>query len=129
MKTRYGFGLTVAAIALSFGAAKIGELRAQARPGAYVVIDISEMKDLAAYGKAVSAAEPKATESAGGRFVVRTNAPVALDGNAPNRFVVIAFDSAAKAKAWYETQAIKNVNAVRFQTTQSRAFMVEALGN
>lgn len=129
MKTRYGIGLAAAVIALSLGAVKIGELRAQARPGAYVVIDISEMKDTDAYVKAVSAAEPRATESAGGQFVVRTNAPVALDGTAPNRYVVIAFDSVGKAKAWYETQAIKNVNAVRMQTTRSRAFMVEALKN
>lgn len=127
MKMHHGIGLAGAVLALSVGAVKFGELHAQTRPGAYVVIDISEMKDADAYIKAVSAAEPQATESAGGRFVVRTNAPVALDGTPPNRFVVIAFESANKAKAWYDTPAIKKINAARMQVAQSRAFMVEAL--
>ena len=127
MKARYQIGLAGAALVLAFGAAKIGELRAQAKPAAYVVIDISEMKDVDAYVKAVSAAEPQATESAGGRFIVRTNAPVGLDGAPPNRFVMIGFDNAARAKSWYQTEAIKKINAVRMQVARSRAFMVEAL--
>jgi len=45
----------------------------------------------------------------------------------PNRFVVIAFKSANKAKAWYDTPAIKKINAVSMQVAHSRAFMVEAL--
>jgi len=85
--------------------------------------------DAAAYIKAVSAAEPNATTSAGGRFVIRTNTPVALDGAPPNRFVVIAFDSLEKAKAWANTPAIKEVNAARMKTTKSRAFVVEGLAN
>ena len=127
MKARYGMvGLMLAALAA--GATAIGNLHAQTKPpAAYVVIDISEMKDVDAYIKAVSAAEPNATISAGGRFVVRSNAPVALDGTAPNRFVVIAFESAERAKAWYSTEAIKKINAVRMKVSTSRAFMVEGL--
>lgn len=129
MKARYGIaGVMLAAVAAGAGA--IGNLQAQtqAKPHtAYVVIDISEMKDADAYIKAVSAAEPNATISAGGRFIVRSNAPVALDGTAPNRFVVIAFDSAEKAKAWYSVQAISKINAVRMKVSTSRAFMVEGL--
>ena len=127
MKARYGMaGLMLAALAA--GASAIGNVHAQTKPHtAYVVIDISEMKDVDAYIKAVSAAEPNATISAGGRFIVRTNAPVALDGTAPNRFVVIAFDSAEKAKAWYSTPAISKTNAVRMKVSTSRAFMVEGL--
>jgi uncharacterized protein (DUF1330 family) len=127
MKARYQFGLAAAAFVIAIGAAKIGELRAQAKPAAYVVIDISEMKDADAYIKAVSAAEPQATESAGGRFIIRTNAPVGLDGTPPNRFVLIGFDNAERAKAWYQIEAIKKINAVRMQVSRSRAFMVEAL--
>jgi len=127
MKTHYGIG--VAALAgLAVGAAAIGGLYAQAKPPAYVIIDISETLDVDAYIKAVSAAEPNATESAGGRFIIRTNAPVALDGAAaPNRLVVIAFDTVEKARAWHNSQAIREVNAVRMKTTKSRAFVVEGL--
>jgi uncharacterized protein (DUF1330 family) len=41
----------------------------------------------------------------------------------PDRVGVIAFESADKAKAWYDTPAIKKINAVRMQVAQSRAFM------
>jgi len=130
MKTNYRMGLALALLAgLTAGTATIARLQAQPKPSAYVVIDITETRDPDAYIKAVSAAEPNATVSAGGRFIVRSNAPVALDGPAPNRFVVIAFDSSEKAKAWYDTQAIKDVNAVRMKVTNSRAFMVDGVTN
>lgn len=129
MKThcRIGFGLAMLA-GFAVGAAAVGGLHAQSRPPSYVIIDISETLDAEAYIKAVSAAEPNATLSAGGRFIIRTNKPVALDGAAPpNRFVVIAFDTEEKAKAWYRSQAIMEVNAARMKATKSRAFMVEGL--
>ncbi len=130
MKTNYRIGLGFAVAAgFAIGAMTIGRLQAQPKPSAYVVIDITETKDADAYIKAVSAAEPNATVSAGGHFIVRTNAPVALDGDPPNRFVVIAFDSGEKAKAWYNSKAIKEVNAVRMKATKSRAFVVDGLTN
>src|ERR1700716_3419367 len=99
MRSRYAIGVGLAVLAGVAVGGTIGRLHAQAKPTAYVIIDISETLDADAYIKAVTAAEPNATSSAGGRFVVRTNAPVALDGAAPpNRFVVIAFDNNDKAK-------------------------------
>jgi len=119
-----------ALVGLLAGMALISVLHAQATPPAYVVIDISETLDADAYIKAVSAAEPNATNTAGGRFVVRSTTPIALDGAAaPNRYVVIAFDSVDKAKAWHESPAIKEVNAIRMKTTKSRAFVVQGLAN
>jgi len=89
MNTRYGVAVGVALLAaFAIGTAFIGRLHAQSKAPAYVVIDISETMDPDAYIKAVSAAEPNATQSAGGRFIVRTNAAVALDGTPPNRFVI-----------------------------------------
>ena len=125
---RIGLGLAVLA-GFAVGTAIVVRARAQPKPPAYVIIDISETKNADAYIKAVSAVEPNATISAGGHFIVRTNAPIALDGDPPNRFVVIAFDSGEKAKAWYNLQAIKDVNAVRMKVTKSRAFMVDGLTN
>ena len=40
----------------------------------------------------------------GGQFVVRTENVAALDGTPPKRFVIIAFDSMDKAKAWDKSQ-------------------------
>jgi uncharacterized protein (DUF1330 family) len=130
MKASYGMAASIAVLAgLVIGGASTSRLHAQAKAPAFVVIDIGETMDADAYIKAVSAAEPKATQSAGGRFIIRTNAPVALDGIPPNRFIVIAFDDAEKAKAWYTSPAIKDVNAVRSRVTKSRAFVVEGLPN
>jgi uncharacterized protein (DUF1330 family) len=128
MNTRYGIAVGVALLpVLAIGAASLARLHAQARTPAYVVIDISETMDADAYIKAVSAAEPNATQSAGGRFIVRTNTAVALDGLPPNRFIILAFDDAEKAKAWYSSPGIKEVNATRLKVTKSRAFVVEGL--
>jgi uncharacterized protein (DUF1330 family) len=128
MNTRYGIAVGVALLpVLAIGAASLGRLHAQARTPAYVVIDISETMDADAYIKAVSAAEPNATQSAGGRFIVRTNTAVALDGLPPNRFIIVVFDNAEKAQAWYSSPAIKEVNAARLKVTKSRAFVVEGL--
>jgi uncharacterized protein (DUF1330 family) len=128
MNTRSGIAVGLALLsALGVGAASLGRLHAQARTPAFVVIDISETMDADAYIKAVSAAEPNATQSAGGRFIVRTNSAVALDGPPPNRFIIVAFDDAEKAKAWYGSPAIKEVNATRLKVTKSRAFVVEGL--
>lgn len=125
------YRLAIAALAgAALGGALISGLNAQAKPPVYVVIDISETMDVDGYVKTVSAAEPKATLSMGGEFVVRTNKAIHLDGSAqPNRFVVIAFANEEKAKAWYNSKAIKEVNAVRMKTTKSRAFLVDRLAN
>jgi len=126
MKAMYRLALTLFFGAV-LGAAIASGLKAQGKPPVYAVIDISEMLDADAYMKAVSAAEPNATLSAGGRFLIRSAKPMALDGVAPNRFVVIAFDSEEQVKAWYNAPAIKDVNAARLKTAKSRAFMVEGL--
>src|SRR5690349_15548136 len=114
----------------AIGAATVAGLKAQVKPPVYAVIDISEVLDADAFMKAVSATEPNATLSVGGRFVIRSTKPVAIDGaDPPSRFAVIAFDTDEKAKAWSNLPAIKELNAVRLKTTKSRAFMVEGIAN
>jgi uncharacterized protein (DUF1330 family) len=60
---------------------------------------------------------------------VRTENIVATDGTPPKRFVIIAFDDMAKAKAWDASAAQKEVTALRVKSTKSRQFFVEALAN
>jgi uncharacterized protein (DUF1330 family) len=129
MKANYRLALMLVASA-ALGAAAITGLKAQGKPPVYAIIDISEILDAEAFVKAVSATEPNATLSAGGRFVIRSTKPVAIDGAPPpSRFAVIAFDTEEKAKAWNNLPAIKELNAVRLRTTKSRAFMVEGVAN
>lgn len=94
----------------------------------YVVIDIAETLDAETYAKAVAATEPAASKSFGGTFVMRTTKAVGLDGGAaPNRFVVIRFESEAQARAWKESTPVRDLLTVRMRTTKSRSFLVEGL--
>ncbi len=126
MKSNYHLGLLLIAGA-ALGAAAVTGLQAQVKPPTYIVIDISEMSDPGSFAKGIAALPPL---SAGERFVIRSTKAVGLDGAAPPaRFVVYAFDTEEKAKDWYGSPAIKEMNAIRAKATKSRAFMVEGLPN
>jgi uncharacterized protein (DUF1330 family) len=69
-----------------------------------------------------------ATPSAfGGKFIVRSDHITASDGTPPKRFVIIAFDSQEKAKAWDASAAQKEVTAIRMKNSTSRQFFVEGM--
>ena len=63
----------------------------------------------------------------GGRYIMRTENITAVKGTAPKRFVVIAFESLAKAQAWYDSPAQKEVGAILDKTTTQRQFFVEGM--
>jgi uncharacterized protein (DUF1330 family) len=114
-----GFGL---------GAIAIQGLHAQGtKVGAYVIVDITQINDPTIF-KSLLLKEPQAVEAFGGRFVARTNYITGLDGVAPLRFVVIAFDSVQKAKDWNDSAAQTEINAIRMKSTTSRSFIIETDG-
>jgi len=45
------------------------------------------------------------------------------------RLVIISFDNMDKLKAWDNSAAQKEINAVRLKATKSRQFFVEGLSN
>jgi uncharacterized protein (DUF1330 family) len=117
----------------AFGATAIKGLSAQtpAKPPTYVVIDIAEMTNPEGF-KAVltsTAASPARLAALGGRYLIRTDAAVALDGTPPKRLVLLAFDSKEKAQAWYDAPDIKEINAIRAKTSKSNTFIVEGYAN
>ena len=121
--TRVVRNFSIGLLGAALGAAAVTALWAQATPPVYVVIDISEMIDADAFGKAAASAPAPASG-----YLVRTQKAAQLDGGAaPARFVMIAFDSEAKAKEWFNSPAIAAVNAVRSKATKSRAFLVEGM--
>jgi uncharacterized protein (DUF1330 family) len=109
------------------GGAATQAIHAQTKP-AYVVLAIRSVIDAANY-KTVTEKAPAVVAAAGGRIVVATNAITSLDGKPPQRFLLISFDSAAKAQAWYDSPAMKDINAMRIKSTDSLSFIVEATGN
>jgi uncharacterized protein (DUF1330 family) len=59
---------------------------------------------------------------------VRSSKVQPLEGDAPKgRFVVIAFDSAEKAREWYDSPAYTAIRPIRQSASKSRVFIVEGL--
>ena len=116
---------------IGIGATAVQSLHAQAKPPTYVVIDIAQMTDPEGF-KAIPArpsASPAGLAALGGRYVIRSEEMTALDGTAPKRFVVIAFDSKEKAQSWYNAPDTKEINAIREKTTKSNVFVVDGVAN
>jgi uncharacterized protein (DUF1330 family) len=125
MNQRNALGITLLA-GIAIGATAIQGLHAQAKPPTYAVIAVRKMNDAETF-KPVIAKGPAAAEAAGGRLVVRTDQITSLDGAPPVRFVLIAFDSAEKAQAWHNSAAQKELDALRFKSTDSLSFLVNGL--
>ena len=107
MKTRYTVALAMLA-GVGVGGAAIQGLHAQAKPQAIAVVDICEITD--PEGFKVVTQRPTATTDTvkqGGRYITRTDKITALDGTAPKRIIIIAFDSLEKAQAWNNSPAQK----------------------
>jgi uncharacterized protein (DUF1330 family) len=61
-------------------------------------------------------------------YVVRTSKVQALEGDVPkSRIVIIAFDSAEKAREWYDSPAYAAIRPIRQSAAKSRVFIVEGL--
>lgn len=110
------------------GGAVVEALHAQTKPTAYVVVAVRNIKDAEAFKTGVvDKASTAAVEAAGGRYVIRTQSVTSLDGPAPQRFVLIAFDNEDKAMAWSNSPAVKEITAARMKSTDSSSFIVEGV--
>lgn len=130
MKTNYKVAIALFT-GVAIGVAAIQGLHAQAKPPAYIVIPILKINDAAAF-KAGIVDRPNAAanlKAAGGEWIIRSNKFTKLDGNPPERLIVLKFDSVEKAKAYENTPAQKTVNAILEKTTNSLSFIVEGYAN
>jgi uncharacterized protein (DUF1330 family) len=129
MNAKYKIALAML-VGTGLGAAAIEGLHAQAKPPTYVVVAVRSIKDAAGFKTGVvDKASPAVLAAAGGHYVVRSQTVTGLDGTPPQRFVLIAFDSADKAQAWSNSPATKEVTEARMKTTDSLSFMVEGFAN
>jgi uncharacterized protein (DUF1330 family) len=113
---------------MAIGAAGVAGVSAQGSPGAYAIIDVTEITDPGAYD-AIYASAPAGLVPFGGRYVVRTDKLTAITGKAPKRFVVIAFDNLERALRWSESAPAKELEAIRSRAAKSRSFIVEGLAH
>jgi uncharacterized protein (DUF1330 family) len=129
MRTKYKMALAVVAGA-ALGAAAIQGLQAQVKPPVYAIVDIAEITDaegFKAIGQRSNEAAAAVFKELGGRYLARTDKITAIDGTPPKRFVLIAFDSLEKARAWNSSAPQQQVNTTRMKNTKSRVFVVEGM--
>jgi uncharacterized protein (DUF1330 family) len=91
---------------------------------AYVIVDI-EVHDAAAYDeyrKVVGATLAKY----GGKFVVRGGKIEVLEGSwNPKRIVVLEFESAARARQWYDSEEYRVPKQMRMRASKGNTILVE----
>ena len=127
MKARHVIGLSMLA-GVALGAAAIQAVYAQAKTPVYAVIEITTITDPEGYDairKVPNANMP--IRAQGGHYIASSEKITVLDGPAPKRFAIIAFDSEEKAQAWYNSPEQNKVNDIRRKTTNSRLFIVEGM--
>jgi uncharacterized protein (DUF1330 family) len=95
-------------------------------PPAYVISEVDEFGDLPTlqkYGGEVE--ETLATFNH--HFIVRGGKTQSLEGEPPKGLVVLAFDSAEKAREWYDSPAYQAIKPLRQSSTKGRFFIVEGI--
>jgi uncharacterized protein (DUF1330 family) len=129
MKTNHKLALAMLASGLIgvVGGRTIHAQQAKAPP-AYLISEADAITDLAAikkYGERV----PETLTPFNGHyhFIVAGGKSQGLDGEAPQGIVVIAFDSAEQARAWYNSPAYAAIRPIRQSAVKGRMFIVEGI--
>ena len=94
-------------------------------PGVYAILDISEILDAPAVPQIIAKAVPSA-KGGGARYLAATEKITALSGVPPKRVVILAFDSIDQAKAWYNSPAQQEVNAMDAEAVKHRWYIVDS---
>jgi len=128
MKMNHKLALAVL-LGASIGAAGATAMHARqvTPPPAYLIseVDSIDLQGIMKYGQQV----PSTLAPFEGHyhFLVRGAAPQALAGAPPKGIVVIAFDSAAKAREWYDSPAYQAIKPLRLAASKGRMFIVEGI--
>jgi uncharacterized protein (DUF1330 family) len=106
------------------GATAIHARQVNAAPG-YVIAEV-EVTDPATLQKYVEKI-PETLAPFNHHYVVRGGKTQALEGEPPKGIVMIAFDSAEKAREWYDSPAYSAIKPLRQSSTKSRVFIAEGI--
>jgi uncharacterized protein (DUF1330 family) len=126
MKTNHKLALAVLA-GLAIGVAGDSAIHAQqvkAAPG-YVIaeVDVTDPTGFQKYAEKV----PETLAPFNGHYLVRGGKIQAVEGEAPKRFVVIAFENMEKAQAWEDSPAYEAIKPIRHSSAKSRVFITEGV--
>jgi uncharacterized protein (DUF1330 family) len=119
-------GILFAGVAI--GSLITSALQAQSRPPGYVVAEVA-IHDMDVFTKEYGPKLPATLQPYGGRFVVAGGKLTALEGDTPQRFVIIAFDSVEKARAWYDSPAYQELVPIRQKASKATLFIAEGVPN
>jgi uncharacterized protein (DUF1330 family) len=124
MKTNFKLMLAVLAGAVIGvgGATVIHARQVKVLPG-YVVAEV-DVTDPATFQKYAEKA-PGTIAASNGHYIIRGGKSMSIEGEPPKRFVVIAFDSVEKAKAWEDSPAYEAIKPIRHSSAKSRVFIIE----
>lgn len=93
---------------------------------AYVIVNV-DVQDPARYPDYVKAV-PATLAPFGGRFLVRGGRAERIEGEIePRRVVVIEFDSAERARAWWHSAEYAGPKALRQATARTDMILVEGV--
>lgn len=124
MKPQYALSAALLA-GLAIGAVLTTALRAQSTPPAYVVAEVA-IHDADAFARDYAPKIAGTLQPYGGRFLT-SGKLIALEGNVPQRFVIIAFDSIEKARGWYDSPTYQQLVAIRQKMATSTLFIAEGI--
>jgi uncharacterized protein (DUF1330 family) len=125
MKAKYTLALAMLA-GVGIGAAAVQALHAQTKPPAYAVVEL-EVQNPDEFKKEFLPLASKVFSEAGGKFIARPGIATAIDGTAPNRVALIAFDSLDTVVATFGSAAYKDARKNGDKYAKFRIFAVEGL--
>lgn len=126
MKTNHKLMLAaLAGVSIGVGATEIHARQAKVAPGYFIAeVEVTDPTTMQKYGEKV----PETLAPFNHHYVVRSSKIQALEGEAPKGgIVIIAFDSAEKAREWWDSPAYDAIKPIRRSAAKSRIFIVEGV--
>jgi uncharacterized protein (DUF1330 family) len=126
MKTSHKLALALlAGVLTGVLGAKLTDAQQAKVPPAYFIaeLEVTDRPTLQKYGEKV----PETLAPFNYHYVVRGGKTQALEGEPPKGIVIIAFDSAAKAREWFDSPAYVAIKPIRQSSAKSRIFVVEGV--
>jgi uncharacterized protein (DUF1330 family) len=111
----------------ALGGAATETIRAQVKPPAYVIAEIT-VKDQDGYFKEFGPARVKAIAEGGGKYLVRSDKTISIHGAAPApRIVVVQFENLDKLRTWTQTSGFKDSQDIGDKYADIRIYAVEGV--
>src|SRR5208282_5891450 len=127
MKTNYKLALAVlAGVSIGIAAARATRAQQVSTPSGYFIaeVEVTDPNTMKKYVEKV----PDTLAPFNYHYLVRSHNIQAVEGEPPKGgVVIIAFDSADKARGWYDSPAYQAIKPIRQTSAKSRIFIVEGV--